>query len=41
LWHYATGQRLTASPITFEVNGKQYVTLSAGTEVYTFGLFEK
>lgn len=40
LWHYATGQRLTASPMTFEVAGKQYVTISAGTEVYTFGLFE-
>jgi alcohol dehydrogenase (cytochrome c) len=40
LWHYATGQRLTASPMTFEHQGRQYVTLSAGTEVYTFALFQ-
>jgi alcohol dehydrogenase (cytochrome c) len=40
LWHYSTGQRLSASPITFEVDGKQYVSISAGTEIYTFGLFE-
>lgn len=40
LWHYATAQRLSASPITFEVSGKQYVAISAGTEVYCFGLFE-
>jgi alcohol dehydrogenase (cytochrome c) len=40
LWHYATGQRLTASPITFEAGGKQYVSIAAGTEMYTFGLFE-
>lgn len=40
LWHYATGQNLTASPMTFEAGGKQFVTIMAGTEVYTFGLFE-
>jgi alcohol dehydrogenase (cytochrome c) len=40
LWHFSTGQRITASPITFEVAGKQLVTLAAGTEIYTFGLFE-
>jgi PQQ-dependent dehydrogenase (methanol/ethanol family) len=40
LWHYATGQRITASPMTFEADGRQYVSISAGTDVYTFGLFE-
>ncbi|HYZ85310.1 MAG TPA: PQQ-dependent dehydrogenase, methanol/ethanol family [Bryobacteraceae bacterium] len=40
LWHYSTGQRLTASPMTFEQDGKQYVTIAAGSEIYTFGLFE-
>ena len=27
LWHYSMGQLLTASPVTFQVNGKQYITL--------------
>ncbi|MDZ4802394.1 MAG: PQQ-binding-like beta-propeller repeat protein, partial [Bryobacteraceae bacterium] len=40
LWHYAMGQKLTASPVTFEAGGKQYVAISAGTEIYAFGLFE-
>ena len=31
---------LVAAPVTFEVDGKQYVTIAAGTEVFTFGLFE-
>ncbi len=40
LWHFYMGQNLTASPITFSVDGKQYVTLAAATDVFTFGLFE-
>jgi alcohol dehydrogenase (cytochrome c) len=40
LWHYYTGQFLFASPMTFAVEGKQYVTISAGADIFTFGLFE-
>jgi alcohol dehydrogenase (cytochrome c) len=40
LWHYNTGQLLTASPITFALNGKQYVSIASATDVFTFGLFE-
>ncbi|MGH9663927.1 MAG: PQQ-binding-like beta-propeller repeat protein, partial [Bryobacteraceae bacterium] len=40
LWHYNMGQVLTASPITFSVDGKQYVSIAAGTDVFTFGLFQ-
>lgn len=40
LWHFYMGQLLTASPITFSVNGKQYVSIAAETDVFTFGLFE-
>jgi PQQ-dependent dehydrogenase (methanol/ethanol family) len=40
LWHYYLGQNLTASPITFMADGKQYVTIVAATDVFTFGLFE-
>ncbi|HEX7360949.1 MAG TPA: PQQ-dependent dehydrogenase, methanol/ethanol family [Bryobacteraceae bacterium] len=40
LWHYNMGQTLTASPITFSVQGKQYVSIAAGMNIFTFGLFE-
>ncbi len=40
LWHYSMGQTLSASPMTFMVKGKQYVTIASATDVFTFGLFE-
>jgi len=40
LWHFNTGQRLTASPITYEVAGKQYVAIATATDVMAFALFE-
>ncbi len=40
LWHYYLGQTITASPVTFMADGKQYVTIVAATDVFTFGLFE-
>ncbi|MCC6588521.1 MAG: PQQ-binding-like beta-propeller repeat protein [Bryobacterales bacterium] len=40
LWHFNTGQLLTASPITYEVAGRQYVTIATATDIMTFGLFE-
>jgi alcohol dehydrogenase (cytochrome c) len=41
LWHFATGHTLYASPITFEVAGKQYVTIAAESDVFTFALFSE
>jgi alcohol dehydrogenase (cytochrome c) len=40
LWHYSFGQNITASPITYTVNGRQFVSIAAGGDVFTFGLFE-
>ena len=40
LQHFYMGQLLTASPITFMADGKQYVTIASATDVFTFGLFE-
>ena len=40
LWHYNMGQKLTASPMTFSLDGKQYVSIASATDVLTFGLFE-
>ncbi len=38
LWHFNTGQRLRASPMTYEVNGVQYVAIAAGSDVFSFSL---
>lgn len=40
LWHFSMGELLTASPITYEVDGKQYVAIASATSVFSFGLFE-
>lgn len=41
LWHFSTGHTIYASPITYEVDGKQYVTIAAQSNIFTFGLFEE
>lgn len=38
LWHMALGDAAKADPITYAVEGKQYVTMFEGNTLYTFGL---
>ena len=38
LWHFNMGQDVSASPMTFAVAGKQYVAISAGSDVFCFAL---
>tara|TARA_Y100000385_G_scaffold221316_1_gene231013 strand:- start:7776 stop:9434 length:1659 start_codon:yes stop_codon:yes gene_type:complete len=38
LWHISLGGRVHAAPMTFAVDGEQYITIAAGNVVYTFGL---
>ena len=38
LWHFNTGQDMSASPMTYAVAGKQYVAIAAGSDVFTFAL---
>ena len=38
LWHFYTGGNLHASPMTFAVDGHQYVAIASGTNLITFGL---
>jgi alcohol dehydrogenase (cytochrome c) len=39
MWHFNTGaSRLSASPMTYVIDGRQYVALAAGTNIVTFGL---
>jgi len=38
LWHIAVGSRVHSAPMTYAVDGQQYVTIAAGNVVFTFGL---
>lgn len=38
LWHFNTGQALHASPMTYAINGKQYVAIAAGSDIFAFAL---
>jgi alcohol dehydrogenase (cytochrome c) len=38
LWHFHTGQTITASPMSFSVNGTQFVAIAAGSDVFCFRL---
>jgi alcohol dehydrogenase (cytochrome c) len=40
LWHYQTGGNHAASPISYAINGRQYVALTAGNVLYSFALPE-
>lgn len=39
LWHFNTGQQISASPMTYRFNGRQYVAVAAGSDVIAFRLF--
>ena len=41
LWHMSVGAEVRAAPMTYAVDGQQYVTIAAGNVVYTFGLVEE
>lgn len=38
LWHFNTGQFIHASPMSYAVNGIQFVAIAAGTDVFSFAL---
>jgi alcohol dehydrogenase (cytochrome c) len=38
LWHFNTGQEMRASPMTYAVDGVQYVAVAAGSDVFSFAL---
>jgi alcohol dehydrogenase (cytochrome c) len=40
LWKAALGGAIAAGPATYLVNGRQYVTIAAGSSVFTFALRE-
>jgi alcohol dehydrogenase (cytochrome c) len=38
LWHFNMGQDISASPMTYAVDGKQYVAIAAGSDIFVFAL---
>jgi alcohol dehydrogenase (cytochrome c) len=38
LWHFTTGQKFQASPMSYEVLGKQYVAIASGHDIFAFAL---
>ena len=38
LWHFQTGQNMHASPMSFSLNGKQYVAITSGSDIFAFAL---
>jgi alcohol dehydrogenase (cytochrome c) len=40
LWHFETGQPPKASPMTYMVNGRQFVAIASGASILSFALPE-
>jgi len=38
LWHFNTGQNFHASPMSYAVNGTQYVAVASGSDIFSFAL---
>jgi alcohol dehydrogenase (cytochrome c) len=38
LWQFNTGQSFRASPMSYAVDGKQYVAIAAGSDIISFSL---
>ena len=38
LWHVNVGGWVHAAPIAYQVDGRQYVSIAAGSNLFTFGL---
>ena len=38
LWHFNTGQSFKAGPMTYTIDGTQYISIAAGTTILTFSL---
>jgi alcohol dehydrogenase (cytochrome c) len=38
LWHFNTGQTLHASPMSYAVDGTQFVAIASGSDLFSFAL---
>ena len=39
LWHFNAGQASHASPMSYAVNGTQYVAMAFGNDLFSFALY--
>jgi alcohol dehydrogenase (cytochrome c) len=40
LWHAGTGSRMQSSPISYELDGRQYIVTGSGTVLFAWALPE-
>jgi alcohol dehydrogenase (cytochrome c) len=38
LWHFNTGQDMSASPMSYAIGEKQFVAIAVGSDIFTFAL---
>lgn len=38
VWHFNTGQDISASPMTYSVGARQYIAIAAGSNIFSFAL---
>jgi alcohol dehydrogenase (cytochrome c) len=38
LWRFQTGGKIRSNPMSYQSDGKQFITMAAGSAVFTFGL---
>ncbi len=41
LWHFYTGHTIFASPVTYSVDGKQYVSIATESDIVNCPLFDR
>jgi len=41
LWHFQTGAHIAASPMSYSVDGRQFIAIAAGNTLYSFALPER
>jgi len=38
LWHFQAGGNIASAPMSYSVDGKQYIALATGNVLYSFAL---
>ena len=40
VWRFSMGRTISASPMTYAIDGRQYIAIAAGSDIFNFGLFK-
>jgi outer membrane protein assembly factor BamB len=38
LWHFQTGGNIASAPMSYSIDGEQFITIGSGNSLYTFAL---